>query len=94
MPLHPVVINSLGGEHTHTHSQTCTPMFLDKAILRNQAHAGHRLVLVWLKYLITMLNSSVNMMRLLLHEHFPLLVYSCGIVCACYMYLTCRRFSV
>ena len=36
----PLVINNLGGRHTHT--QTRIPMIADKAILRNQMHAGHK----------------------------------------------------
>ena len=52
-----LVINSLGGRNTHaytrthaqTHTQICIPTLLDKAILRNQAHASLWPVRTWLK---------------------------------------------
>ena len=46
----PLVINSLGGGHTHTNTYTdiCTEI-----ILRNQVCAGHRLAHAWFKnYLV------------------------------------------
>ena len=38
----PLVISSFGGGDTHTHKYTCIQTFADKAILRNQLHAGQR----------------------------------------------------
>ena len=43
----PLVINSLGGGHTHT--CVSIPTFVDKAILRNQARAGLWPARVWFK---------------------------------------------
>ena len=51
----PLVINSLGGGHTHTHTHTHTSTHTDVrtgTISRNQAHAGRRPARAWFKNLL------------------------------------------
>ena len=47
----PLVINSLGGEdthtHTHTHTKTHACMYIDKVILINQTHTSLWPACIW-----------------------------------------------
>ena len=51
----PLVINSLGSRHTHTHTMTIHA----GSILRNQAHTGLQPVCTWFKN-VTLMNSIAS----------------------------------